>query len=237
MLFVYGLIVFVDQTAGQLENTGKGLLVSPYIWASNVSWPTNGFLAFGGLLMALTGFFFLCLKAERSRDPNGAIITHLLRTVADTLILFFAVCLCWELFLSTLQPETMKLQIIQLLSGTGISNIFVLNFSAISLPIMLAIKMRGSIVRWLSRWPIPRKLASNPGLSYLSFGALTAAVAFEVANSFNTFTAISQPISYCGEICYFIGTLDLVGGIAGVILSGIGIMVLTERLFPRERIV
>lgn len=40
-LFVYRLIVFADQGAGELIKGGVAYVVSPCIWGSSVAWPSR----------------------------------------------------------------------------------------------------------------------------------------------------------------------------------------------------
>ena len=234
-LFVYGLIVFADLGAGQLKG-GGAYVVSPYIWASNSGWPFNGLQAFQGLLMALAGFFVLRYK-PRANDISSEIsyVWPSLRAFLDTLILFFVLCLTWEVLLSAYEPGTMYMQVIQYLDGTGISNMFVMNLSAIMLALLSAFKLRSFLFGWLPPWLTPKRSTLGFGLLCLSIGAVVFAVALYLANSSNIVSNLVEPsFLSCNEECYFAGTLDLAGGGVGAILALVGVIVLMERLFPRE---
>jgi uncharacterized membrane protein len=237
-LFVYGLIVFADQGAGELMKRGAAYVVSPYIWDSSFAWPEAGFVAFQGLLMALTGFFVLRLKPKKS-DFSSEIsyAWPFLRALLDTLILFFALCLTWEVLLSIYEPGTMYMQVIQYLYGTGISNVLVMNFSAIMLAFLSAFKLRSLLFGWLPPRLTPKSFTLGSGFLSLSLGVVIFVIALYSANSLNVVSILTQPHYFsCNEECYFVGTLDLVGMGVGAILALIGAIVSVERLFPRERV-
>ena len=239
-LLVYGLIVFADLGAGELIKRRVDYVVSPYIWGSSVAWPEAGFMALLGLLIALAGFFVLRFKPKKS-DFSGE-ISHLwpsLRALLDTLILFFALCLTWEVLLSIYEPGTMNMQVIQYLDGLGISNIFVMNLSAIMLVFLSAVKLRNPLFGWLPRWPTPRRFTLGFGFLSLSLGAVISVITFYLASSLIvsilTQGTLAQPRYFsCNEECYLVGTLDLAAGSVGAVLALVGVIVSTERLFPRK---
>jgi hypothetical protein len=239
-LLVYGFIVFADQGAGELTKRSVGYFISPYIWGSSVAWPEAGFQALLGLLMALAGFFVLRFKPKKS-DFSGEIsyLWPSLRAFLDTLILFFALCLTWEVLLSIYEPGTMNMQVIQYLDGLGISNIFVMNLSAIMLVFLSAFKLRNSLFGWLSRWLTSKGFTLGFGFLSLSLGAVISVITFYLANSLIvsilTQGTVAQPRYFsCDEQCYLVGTLDLAAGSVGAVLALVGVIVSTERLFPRK---
>jgi drug/metabolite transporter superfamily protein YnfA len=236
-LFVYGFIAFADLGAGELAHGGGAYIVSPYIWGSHGGWPLQGLWAFEGLLMALTGFFVLRFKPKESDLPSEIpYVWPFVRAFFDTLILFFAVCLTWEVLLSICEPDTMYMQIIQFLAGTGISNTFVMNLSAIMLILLMAFKLRSFLFGWLPPWLSPKGFPLGFGFLSLCLGVVIIVVAFSLANSSNVVSVLAQPRYFsCNEECYFAGTADLVGGIVGVFLALLGLIVSMERLFSRER--
>lgn len=236
VVFVYGLIVFADQGAGQLFKGGVAYVVSPYIWGSNNTWPLAGGWAVVGLVMAMIGFLVLRFSSRQS-DFSSDIpyFWPFLRALVDTLILFFALCLTWEILLSYYEPTLMFMQVIQYLDGTGITNNFVLNFSAIMLVLLWTFKLRSRLFRWLPSWVTSRKFTLRFGALSLSVGLALFVTAIYMANSSNIVGILSQPpyIS-CSEECYFVGTLDLAGGVVGVIFVVVGLLVSMERLLARE---
>jgi hypothetical protein len=235
-LFVYGLIVFTDQAAGALMKGLVAYVVSPYIWGSSWAWPLNGFVAFQGLLMTLTGFFALRFKSKKS-DISSEIsyVWPFLRAFLDALILFFALCLTWEVLLSVYEPGAMYMQVIQYLNGTGISNTLVMNFSAVMLALLSVFKLRSLLFGWLPPWLSPKRFTLGFGLLSLSIGSVIFVIALYLANSFNMVSILAQPRNFSEE-CYFLGTSDLAGVGVGAILALVGAIVSTERLFPREPI-
>jgi hypothetical protein len=235
-LFVYGLIVFADQGAGELIKGGVAYVVSPYIYGSSLAWPLAGEEAFQGLLMALAGFFVLRFKSKESDfSPEPSYLWPFLRAFLDTLILFFAWCLTWEVLLSMFKPGMMYIQVIQYLLATGISNTFVMSLSAIMLILLSAFKLRSFLFSWLPPWLTSKGFTLGFGILSLSLGVVVFVTALYLANSFNIASLLARPRDFsCNEACYFACTLDLVGEGAGAVLAFVGVIVSIERLFPRE---
>lgn len=235
-LFVYGLIIFADQAAGQLITGRVAYVVSPFIWGSSWDWLGAGAIAFDGLLMASAGFLALRFKPKRSDSTNEfAYLWPFLRALLDTLILFFTFCLTWELLLFTYEPDTMYMQVIVPLRGSVISNMFVMNFSAIMLALLSGLKLRRFLLGWLPPWPTSKRFALSFGLLSLSLGTVIFVIAFYLANSFGTVSTLAYPRYFsCDEECYFVSTLDLTLGGIGAILVLVGAIVSIERLLPRE---
>ena len=235
-LFVYGFVAFVDQAGGQLLNGGVTYLKSPYIWGSYMGYPLNGFYAFQGLLMALAGFFVIRINPKES-DIYGDVsyFWTFLRALVDTLILFFALCLVWEVLLSIYEPAQMYLQVIQFLRGTNLSNTFVMNYSAIMLAVLSVFKLRGSLFGWLQPRLTSKKFNLGFGFMSLSFGTAIFVISLYLANSFNILSILAMPGRFsCNEGCYFVGTLDVAGGGLGVVFAVVGLIVSMERQFSRE---
>lgn len=235
-LFVYGLIVFSDQAAGELIKGGVAYFVSPYIWGSGVPWPLAGSMALLGLLGALIGFFVLRFKSrEEDFTSEASYVWPLLRAFIDTSILFFAICLTWEVLLSIHKPGMMYIQVIQTLNGTGMTNMLVMDSSAIMLVLLAAFKMRHVLFGWLPPWLTSKRFTLGFGFLSLSLGAAILVIALHLASSFNVVNILAQPrYLSCNEECYFAGTLDLVAGCVGAVLAIVGLIASTERLIQRE---
>jgi len=235
-LFVYGIIVFADQAAGELILRGVALVVSPYIWGSPSPWPLAGFQAFIGLMWALVGFFVFRLKpAESDFRSEMSYFWTILRALEDVVTLFFGLCLVWEILLLIYEPSAMYLQVIQFLAGTGISNMFVMNFSGIMLTFIVVFRLRGRFLHRFPPWMFPEKSTLRFGLLALLVGALTFFVALSLAQSFNFVNVLSQPRTFsCREECFFSATLDLTMAGLGAVALIVGAITSMERLFPRE---
>lgn len=233
VLFVYGLLIFGDLGAGVLKGRDAGYIVTPYIWDSSSGWPTNGLIAFEGLLMGLAGLFIVRLRPKESDFSRELPYAWpLLRALTDTLIVFFAACLTWEILLYALMPGVMYMQVIQYFAGIGISNWFVLNLSAIVLALLTVIRLRGVLFGWLPNWSTPGKFTLASGLLSLSGGAAVLAVASWLASYYDMAEALVR-VS-CSEECSLMGASDLVAESVGVVLILLGAMVSVERLLPRD---
>lgn len=246
LLFVYGLIVFANEGAGELLIGGVALVVSPYIWGSSWAWPGCGVAASQGLLLALTGFFVLRLKTKRSDFASEVgYVWPFLRAILDTLILLFAWCLTWEVLLSIFEPGAGYLGVTEFFYSAGVTNTFVMYFSAIMLPLLSAFKL-GSYLRergrlgtlgeaWRRLVPkvVSRRFTLSIALLSLSLGAVILLIAFYFANPFNILDTFNG-FFYCNEECYFMGTLDFVGAGVGAILMVVGAVASIELLLPGE---
>jgi hypothetical protein len=232
---VYGLIIFANEGAGELFARGNAFVVSQFIWGSSWVWPDSGVAASVAFLMAMTAFFIIRFK-PKDTDFSSEIdyVWTFLRALFDTLLLSLAWCLAWTVSVFIFEPIAMSEQLTEYLLGTGITNTFVMYFSAMMLGLLWALKLRRQLFGWLPPFPTSRRFNLGIRLLPLSLGAVIFRIALSYTNPFYFLGLTANGYVYCYGDCYSRLAYVGVGWVSGLLLMLVGAMTLIENLFPSK---
>ncbi len=239
-LMAYGFIVFADEAVSELIDQGallKGNAYyrSPLILGSNWGWPGSGVAATYGLLITILGFFVLRMRADKPDvDFFHNYVLGFIATGYDALMLFFAWSLVWTLLLSVYQPGVMYTHVTQYLSGTGITNTFVMEFSAVALAGLSVYRLRQALFGWLPQMPRSRGLTRAVCLLTILAGVALITITVTTFNPWRLFGVAGSSQVYCSQWCEFEFKLDFLGWISGCVFLITGFVASMEEFFPRE---
>jgi hypothetical protein len=125
-------------------------------------------------------------------------------------------------------------QITMYLYGTGITNTFVMYFSAIMLAFLSALKSRRFLFGWLSPWSASKRLIRIFRLLPLSLGIVVLLIVLDYSNPLYLLNLTGNGYFYCSTACYTKFELDFLGWISSCLLLLVGAITSIDWIFPGE---